>query len=1012
LDNGGLAAVGVDVFKPRFHLFIAQLVFAWAVVTVPQSESAPVVATDGSIPVSEDYVLRTWGMEEGLPSNRVTSLTQTPDGYLWVGTLGGLTRFDGVRFTTFHAENTPGLESDRVDALFTARDGNLWVGLDRRGVARRVGDRFHVIAPLAPLTTGWTTSFAQDASGAVWFGYEDPVKVSRWVEGQLTDHSKQDGLAVGNRGAHGNKVASTANGTIWYANTAGCGPFDGKRFQSIDPAGGGGEHLAPAGDGGMWAKRGYRLVRYHPDGSQETVADLSALFVSMMMEDSSGTLWVGTSNAGLMRFRDGNWARVPVEGGSVSSVFEDREGDIWVGTPSAGVSRLHARRFHLRQTKDGLLDDDTFSVCADNEGRLWVAGRNNMLVRATDATNRRFTVPSGWPDGLRGIMTVHSDPTGGVWVGTGNGLLHMSEGTFRRESLLNPVTALLVDRNEILWAAIIKGPLVRRQAGQDVRMPETGGLIRVISLAEDAAGRIWAGTEDGLVFQKSGEPFVPVPLPGAQPGDGIRFIVPDGPDTVWIGALRGGLYRWRDGRISRLPGGAGLPIDDLRSLMITAEGDFWLGTASGLLRVARDEIEPVMDGRQASLHCTAYGRDDGLPSTEFSLGFRGATTRTPDGHLWFATARGALEILPKEKPSPAIAALPMLIEEVRVGGTAMGLNGDVGLLIPPRSGPLEIRYTLAQLSGSERLRFRYRLSGLGSGAWVDTDRQRTALFTYLPPGDYRFEVAAAGADGTWLPTTASLALTVRATWWETSWFRSVVGLLGALALAALVKFAVKRRMRARMRKLEQENALERERTRLARDLHDQVGASLTHIALQVEAATSPDSRARLADSVRQTVDDLDGVVWATNPINDTLDSLLQYLVRFSWDFLKPADVRLRIDFPDEVPSRILPPEFRYHVLLVVREALNNAVKYSAASEIHLGASFSSAALTITVADNGRGFDPVTCGAGGNGLSNMRQRAATLSGECRIDSRPGAGARVTLIVPWFSTGSVLPKSAAP
>ncbi|MEO7098290.1 MAG: two-component regulator propeller domain-containing protein, partial [Luteolibacter sp.] len=966
---------------------------------------------DDSIPVSEDYVLRTWGVEEGLPSNRVTSLTQTPDGYLWVGTLGGLARFDGVRFTTFHAENTPGLESDRVDALFTARDGNLWVGLDRRGVAWRVGDRFHVIAPLAPLMTGWTTSFAQDASGAVWFGYEDPIKVSRWVEGQLTDYSEHDGLAVGTGGAHDNQVASTANGTIWYANTVGCGPFDGKRFQSIDPAGGGGEHLARAGSDGMWAKRGDRLVRYHPDGSQETVADLSGLSVQVMMEDSLGTLWLGTSNAGLMRFRDGNWAKVPVEGGAVSSVFEDREGDIWVGTPSAGVSRLHPRRFHLRQTKDGLLDDDTTSVCADNQGRLWVAGRNNMLVRANDATNRTFTVPSGWPDWARGIMTIHADPAGGVWVGTGRGLLHMSEGTCRRESLLNPVTALLVDRNEVLWAAIIKGPLVRHQAGQDRRMPETGGLIRVICLAEDAAGRIWAGTEDGLVFQKSGEQYVPVPLPGAQDGDGIRFIVPDGPDTVWIGALRGGLYRWRDGRISRLPGGAGLPIDDLRSLIITAEGDFWVGTVSGLLRVARDEIEPVMDGRQASLHSIAYGRDDGLPSTEFSLGFRGATARTPDGHLWFATARGALEILPKEKASPTIAALPVLIEGVRLGGTAMGFNGDVGLLIPPGSGPLEIRYTLAQLSAPERVRFRYRLSGLGDDDWIDADHQRTALFTHLMPGDYRFEVAAAGADGLWLPRTASFALTVRAAWWETIWFRSAVWLLGALALAALVKLWVKRRMRARIRRLEQENALARERTRLARDLHDQVGASLTQIALHVETATTPDSRARLADSVRQTVEDLDGVVWATNPINDTLDSLLQYLVRFSWDFLKPADVRLRIDIPAEAPSRILPPEFRHHVLLVVREALNNAVKYSGASEIHLGASFSPSALTITVADNGRGFDPATCGADGNGLSNMRERAAALSGECRIDSRPGAGARITLIVPWLSAPSVSPKSPA-
>ncbi len=960
-----------------------------------------------SIPVSNDYILRIWGMEEGLPSNRVTSLTQTPDGYLWVGTLGGLARFDGVRFTTFHAENTPGLESDRVDALFTARDGSLWVGLDRRGVARRVGDRFHVIAPLAPLMTGWTTSFAQDASGAVWFGYEAPIKVSRWVDGQLTAYSKQDGLAVGNGDAHENEVFSTANGTIWYANTDGCGPFDGKRFQSIDPAGGGYVHLARAKDGGMWARRGDRLVRYHPDGSQETVADLSALSVHMMMEDSSGTLWVGTNNAGLMRFRDGNWARVPVEGGAVTSVFEDREGDIWVGTPSGGVSRLHARRFHLRQTKDGLLDDDTYSVCADNEGRLWLAGRNNMLVRATDATNRTFTVPSGWPDWPRGIMTVHSDPTGGVWVGTGSGLLHLSEGTFRRESLRDRVTALLVDRNENLWAAIIKGALVRHEAGQDVRMPETGGLTHVLSLAEDPAGRIWAGTEDGLVFQKSGEQFVPVPIPGAQPGDGIRFIVPDGPDTVWIGALRGGLYRWRDGRISRLPSGAGLPIDDLRSLIVTAEGDFWVGTASGLLRVARDEIEPVMDGRQPSLHCMAYGRADGFPSTEFSLGFRGATTRTPDGHLWFATLRGALEILPTEKPSPAIAALPVLIEEIRVGGTAMGLNGDVGLLIPPRSGPLEIRYTLAQLSAPERLRFHYRLFGLGDHAWVAVGDQRTVTFTHLPPGAYRVEIAASEAGGPRRPITTvptSLMFVVQAAWWETVLFRVGVAIVGILALIWSVRKIVLLRVNVRIRKLEQEHALDRERTRIARDIHDQLGANLTQIAITSKLLTLDPAEAVPGHSrditalAMNTAESLDEIVWAVNPHYDTLAALIDYLGMFAVDFLSKAKIACEVDLPADLPAHPLSSNVRHHLFLAVKESLNNVVKHSGARTVHLRVRFENQVLCVEVSDDGCGFEPGSEAMGSNGIRNLGERLKELGGEFHLESTRGTGTRSVFTLP--------------
>ena len=269
------------------------------------------------VPVSDDYILRTWEIEDGLPSNRVLDITQTPEGYLWLATPDGLARFDGVRFTPILKGAASGLESNRVHAVFTDREGALWAGLERGGVARKVGNRFQVVVPLAPETTPteWTSSFAQDASGAVWFGYETPRKVVRWLDGRLTAFSSEDGLMDRKGGAHSNVVESTTKGTIWYSNSDGCGPFDGKRFQSIDPAGGGWPHLAPAKDGGMWANRGKQLVRYAPDGSAKTMADLGTFSVQVMMEDSTGNLWVGTRNAGLLRFRDGNWENVPIAGG-------------------------------------------------------------------------------------------------------------------------------------------------------------------------------------------------------------------------------------------------------------------------------------------------------------------------------------------------------------------------------------------------------------------------------------------------------------------------------------------------------------------------------------------------------------------------------------------------------------------------------------------------------------------------------------------------------------------------
>ena len=981
------------MFSPRcWPLFL--LIVSFAGKAFP-AVSVPVVKAD-DIPVSADYILRTWATEEGLPSNRVTGLAQTPDGYLWVATQGGLTRFDGVRFTTFSAETTPGLESSLAQAVFVSRDGSLWVGMEHGAVARRADGRFQIITP-ASQQMGSVISFAQDASGAVWFGYETPTKIVRSLDGRLTTYTAHDGI----RGAHENEVCSMGNGTIWYANALACGFFDGKRFQSVDPGGGDSVHLARAGDGGMWAKRGNWLMRYHPDGSPEIKADVSALSIHVMMEDSSGNLWVGTNNAGLLLFKDGRWEKIPVEGGAVSTLFEDREGDLWVGLRASGVIRLHPRRFYLRQIKDGLLDDDTSSLCADNQGRLWVAGRRQMLVRATDATNRSFTQPEGWPDWVKAIMAVYPDPSGGVWFGTNAGLLRYSgEWSFIRESLHDQVTALLADRTGVVWAATINGPLVRHQAGQDLRLPETNGLTHVVALAEDHAGRIWAGTENGLVFQKSGDHFLPVPLPGAKPGDFVQFIVPDGPNTVWIGAARGGLYRWRDGRVDRLPDGAGLPVETLRSLIITAEGDFWLGTWRGLLRVARDELEPVLDGRKSSLHCIGYGRDDGLSSIEFSPGFRNASATTPDGHLWFATTQGALEITPKEKPSGIIPPLPVLIETVRVGERAMAFGENSKLVIPPRSGPLEIRYTLAQLSAPERIRFRYRLSGMEDDKWIDADNQRTALFNYLPPGDYRFEVAAAEADGPWLPTTASLAFTVRAAWWETAWFRVGIGLLGALAVAAVVRFAVKRRMRARIRRFEQESALNRERARIARDMHDELGAELTHVILMSESAAakapSPELN-RIATTARSVSSTLDQIVWMTNPRNDNLKQLVDYIVEFAEEYLMDATISLRSELPEEVAEREISSEKRHHILLAVKEALNNVAKHSGARHVHLRIAIEGGKLRIAIQDDGRGFGAGEIASTSNGLANMRQRLEFVGGRTKIDSEPGRGTIVTLLV---------------
>jgi signal transduction histidine kinase len=533
------------------------------------------------------------------------------------------------------------------------------------------------------------------------------------------------------------------------------------------------------------------------------------------------------------------------------------------------------------------------------------------------------------------------------------------------------------------------------------------GLKQVRAMSEDADGRLWAGTENGLVFYREGEAFVRVPLPGEASAGQVQFIVPEGKETVWIGTLNNGLYRWRAGQVARLPQDSGFPEAELHSLVIAPDGTAWIGTERGLYRLRMEEVDAVMDGRKHTMQCVSYGQNDGLPNVAFALGFRNPTAWTRDGHLWFATTRGALEMIPS-RIQEATPPWPVSIEELQADGVVMARDGRGEVTLPPRPGHVQIHYSLPRLGATGQVRFRYRLLGNGgNNEWIFAENQRVAAFSSLSPGSYRFEVAASEVGGNWLAGMASLAFTVRAEWWQEAWFRVGSWLAGVLGLMALVRYVVHRRMLARMRRLEHEHALEQERTRIARDMHDQIGASLTQIALFAglaeadshEGSSAADHAAHVVASAREATVALDEIVWAVNPRNDTLPRLLEYIGQYAADFLHAAGLRCRLDLPSDPPSRNMPADYRHNLFLIVQEALNNAVKYAAASEVRLRAELGAAGLFIEIADDGRGLPEDAARSGGNGLANMAARAATLGGTSEIANQPGGGACLKFQLPW-------------
>jgi signal transduction histidine kinase len=353
---------------------------------------------------------------------------------------------------------------------------------------------------------------------------------------------------------------------------------------------------------------------------------------------------------------------------------------------------------------------------------------------------------------------------------------------------------------------------------------------------------------------------------------------------------------------------------------------------------------------------------------------------------------------------------PVLIEASIVDGENVSQrNASTPLRIAPGRQRFEFRYTALTFISPEKVRFRHRLEGL-EGDWTEAGGERVANYSYIPPGAYTFRVIACNSDGVWNETGAALAFIVQPHIWQRWWFRIVEVLAAAALLVGTVLALSRRRMRLKLERLERQREIERERARIAQDIHDNLGASLTRISLlsqsagseldnPAEAATQLD---RIYNTARELTRAMDEIVWAVNPQHDTLDSLANYLGKFAQDFLGPLHIRCRLDVPLHLPAWPVTADVRHHLFLALKEALHNVVKHAAATEVLVSLTTETKTFTIAIRDNGRGFTPETMGilstepgriATGNGLANMRQRLARIGGKFSIASVPGQGTTV-------------------
>ncbi|HVU28068.1 MAG TPA: two-component regulator propeller domain-containing protein [Verrucomicrobiae bacterium] len=963
------------------------------------------------------FIVNSWSTEQGLPQSSVISVIQTHDGYLWLGTLNGLVRFDGIHFTVFDENNTPGLSSDRIVFLFEGSRTNFWVGTDTGNLILMQNGKSQNFTIAGGGHEGRIVSGCEDSTGGVWF-YTANARLARFQNGKMeVMNFNLPSPAICRT------ITADKSGLIWVGEDWGTFSFLPTNFnppslavnpvfrvQKFD-------FILASQSGGTWRLADGRVQKWdanHPIKDFGSYPWTNAI-ATCTCEDQNGNLVVGTLGAGVFWYdANGGCEQISTNQGlshaSVLSLCADQAGNIWAGTDGGGLNRIKRKLFNLPKNLQPWVAQ---SVASDTKDGLWTTFNASGISYWLTNAVQNFSIGRS-----SNAWTVLVDSKQRIWAGTRNeGLFQLQADQFVPPSgaeILGPqIFALFEDHDGKIWVGTQNG--LANYDGQSWKMFTTrDGLSdnTIRAIAQDTNGDFWIGTEArGLNHFHGGEFISYRTSENGLPGDDISCLLADDENVLWVGTAGHGLARFENGKWTRYSTDDGLASNCINYLFEDVEGNLWIGSNAGLMRIAVKSLNEFADGEANSFFCRVFNEADGLPTRECSSGSQPAVARMTDGNLVFPTTKGLALLNPVELKSnsrpPAI-----FIESVLVDGREQKTNSLNSIwselvTVPPGREQLEIDYTALNFSAPNAVRFKYRLEGRDAH-WTDAGDTRLARYSNLPPGQYHFHVTAENEDGVWNETGKTLEITVQPQFWQTSSFRvMVVMILGALAVA-LVRYISTQKLQRQLQSLRQREALEKERSRIARDLHDQLGANLTQVALLGEMAEAdkhlPDeieSHAKqISQTARETTRSLDEIVWAVNPANDTLEGLVNYACKYAQEYFALAGLRYRVDASAQLPATPIPPEVRHNAFLAFKESVNNVVKHAQATEAWIRLRLSPENFILEIEDNGRGIPNLDEAqkSSRNGLKNMRKRMEDIRGEFSIAAGANGGTVVRLKIP--------------
>jgi ligand-binding sensor domain-containing protein/two-component sensor histidine kinase len=885
----------------------------------------------------------------------ILGLHESRDGSLWISTgRGGLNRLKDGKF--FHYGKAEGVADDSgLGLIFEASDGSLWFGMFG-GVSRYRGGQFTTFTRKTGFPADIVRDMSEDPQGRLWLG--TPGGVFCWQDGRVIRHfTTADGLRMNDvRAVHSDKQGTLCGG---------------------------------AGNGLSLIQDAKVTTWVMDQGPAHNI-------ITQVYRDSQGNLWVG-SYGGLYRLvADKLIGQLDDEGRTfdmVNALFEDRERNVWVGSRD-GLIRLKARRFTSYTQQQGLSCNNVISVLESRDGTLWAGTWGGGLNQLKGGIVTEFNRCTPAPVLVLGLLEDHD---GRLWAGTDwdGGLFRLDQNACQHFTAKQGLTGGAVrvvceDRSGNCWVGTSRG--LYRLDGERFRPfgAEHGmGEEAVAAICEDGEGNLWVGTGNGLWRLRDATLTKFTTANGLSNNNtGALYADPEG--SLWIGTSGGGLNRFKNGRFTAYTARQGLFSNSIYEILEDDHGWLWMTCQRGVFRVNRTDLDRLDRGTAATFSSISYGKADGLASEVCSMVAKPSAWKSRDGRLWFATTRGVSVIDPnspiKEDRSPAPVVLERVIADKRPFPAEDTMPVASPIRIPPGQGDLEFHYTALSFGVPERNRFKYRLEGVDS-EWVEAGSRRVAYYNHIYPGKYRFRVLTRNTDSGWTEPGAGADIVLLPHLWQTWWFKALLG-----AGVALGAFGLHRIRLAQLRQLE---AL---RLRIAADLHDEVGSNLSAISLlsrkvQKSGAADEEAREDLAAIHRiaaRTANSIREIVWFINPEYDTLQDLVLRMEEATKTMLAGVDCQFQSSQADY--SQKLPLQLRQNLFLLFKEALTNVAKHARASRVEINVAERDHTWQLSIRDNGVGFQP-NAAHNGNGLKNLRQRAARLEGTLEIKSQPGEGTHV-------------------